>query len=359
MNAFGWALAAGMLITGSINTLSTKAADLQTAQNRYGNIAYFNHPFVQAVGMFIGEFSCLLAYTLFSWRAASRGDETFQRAKPHSKLIFLIPALCDMCATSIMYVGLSLTSSSIFQMLRGSVVIFTATFSAVFLKKKQAGFKWVGVAFVMVGTAVVGASSFVSSCKDTCAGSGGAGSDSKAMVGNVLIIVAQVIVATQMVVEEMFIEGYDIPPLQVVGWEGAWGLSIMSAVLLAMYYIPTQGTPMCSFNSGPNATVLSNSTCPTPDTVFSSEAVCSHVEDTYDAFVQFGNNGKIILFTALNVCSIAFFNFFGVRDPLPPPPPPSVRLIAPLTLKPLHIRGSDPPPHPTHAHKIGERYKVR
>ena len=98
LNAFAWALAAGMLITGSINTLSTKAADLQTATNKYGNTAYFNHPFVQAVGMFIGEVSCLFAYTFFSWRAQSTGDATFHRAKPHSKLIFLIPALCDMCA---------------------------------------------------------------------------------------------------------------------------------------------------------------------------------------------------------------------------------------------------------------------
>ena len=40
LTTFGWALAAGMLITGSINTLSTKAADLETATNRYGDSAY-------------------------------------------------------------------------------------------------------------------------------------------------------------------------------------------------------------------------------------------------------------------------------------------------------------------------------
>lgn len=34
-------------------------------------------------------------------------------------LIFLPPALCDMTATSIMYVGLNLTYASSFQMLRG------------------------------------------------------------------------------------------------------------------------------------------------------------------------------------------------------------------------------------------------
>ena len=214
-----------------------------------------------------------------------------------------------------MYVGLSLTSSSIFQMLRGSVVIFTATFSAVFLKKRQAGYKWLGVAFVLVGTAVVGASSFVSACKDSCAGASSGGGDSKAMIGNVLIIVAQVIVATQMVVEEMFIEGYDIPPLQVVGWEGLFGVSIMSTVLLAMYYIPVVGTPLCDNsvrNSGPNTTFSGTGGCPAPKVIFPATPACNHVEDVIDAFTQMGNAPLILLFTLLNMCSIAFFNFFGV-----------------------------------------------
>ena len=45
------------------------------------------------------------------------------------------------------------------------------------------------------------------------------------MTGNILIIVAQVIVAVQMVVEEKLIGGYDILALQAGGWEGLWGTS--------------------------------------------------------------------------------------------------------------------------------------
>ena len=335
LTTFQIALAVGMLITGSINTLSTKAADLQTATNRYGNNAYFSHPFVQAVGMFVGELSCLFVYTVLSYRAHSSNDATFKRAKPHSKFIFLIPALCDMTAvrrggcgpppplplraltpplqhfrrpqTSVMYVGLSLTSSSMFQMLRGSVVIFTATFSRIFLNKTIHNFQWLGVLLVLLGTLAVGLSSVA--CKDACDSSSSSAQDSKAMVGNVLIIVAQVIVAVQMVVEEKLIGGYDIPPLQVVGWEGLWGFSILSVVLWVMYYIPTTGTPMCALNTGPNTT--STDACSATVT-YAGEAVCSHVEDAYDAFLQLGRNPLIAVFTVLNICSIAFFNFFGV-----------------------------------------------
>lgn len=39
-------------------------------------------------------------------------------------------------------------------------------------------------------------------------------------LGDLLIIMAQIIVATQMVVEEKFVMKYNVPALQGVGWEG-------------------------------------------------------------------------------------------------------------------------------------------
>ena len=45
-----------------------------------------------------------------------RGNQNF------NPLIFLPPAVCDMIATSLMYVGLELTSVSSFQMLRGEYI---------------------------------------------------------------------------------------------------------------------------------------------------------------------------------------------------------------------------------------------
>ena len=42
----------------------------------------------------------------------------------YSIFLFYFPALCDVTATSIMYIALTLTSASSFQMLRGSIMIF-------------------------------------------------------------------------------------------------------------------------------------------------------------------------------------------------------------------------------------------
>jgi hypothetical protein len=44
-------------------------------------------------------------------------------------------------------------------------------------------------------------------------------------VGDMLIIGAQVVAASQMVLEEKFVSGLDIPALQAVGWEGTYPTS--------------------------------------------------------------------------------------------------------------------------------------
>ncbi len=237
--------------------------------------------------MFLGEFLCLIAFNVLRLRAKAK-NEPFQTAKPHSPFIFLLPAVCDMTGTSLMYVGLSLTDASIFQMLRGSVVIFTGVFSVVFLKRKLRFHHWFGMALVLIGTAAVGTASKV--CPAT--GAGAAAAASKAALGNTLIIIAQIIVAVQMVVEEKFIGGYDIPALQVVGWEGTFGFAVLSIVLTIMYFVPASG-PFCAANSG-------------------GFTHCDHFEDAYDAVVQIGNSWQVGGALALNTISIAGFNFAGV-----------------------------------------------
>ena len=86
--------------------------------------------------MMVGEMLCMLAYVMY-WacgglkhdddaEAATEDDKKEKPAKPNM-FLFLPPALCDVTATSMMYIGLNLTTASQFQMLRGepSTVFFT------------------------------------------------------------------------------------------------------------------------------------------------------------------------------------------------------------------------------------------
>ena len=119
MNKKQLILACGMLVTGSINTIANKVADWQRAEGVNKNCpdwssdfssgvddapssppppppepCKFVHPFFQALIMFMGEASCLVAY--FGGRSLERwrGNEV-PAAEPFNKFIFLLPACCD------------------------------------------------------------------------------------------------------------------------------------------------------------------------------------------------------------------------------------------------------------------------
>ncbi|XP_072913573.1 solute carrier family 35 member F6 [Hemitrygon akajei] len=273
-------LAAMMLITGSINTLSAKWADDFSAEGCHGSAKHkFNHPFLQAVGMFLGEASCFAVFYLISCHDRLRAEPQMAPARKFNSFIFLPPALCDMLATSIMYIALSLTSASSFQMLRGAVIIFTGLLSVAFLGRKLKPSQWVGILFTICGLVVVGLADILS----------GEGRQerhlSQVITGDLLIIMAQIVVAIQMVLEEKFVYKHDVHPLRAVGTEGIFGFIILTLLLIPMYYIPVG-----EFGGNPRGVL----------------------EDALDAFCQIGMNPLIVVALLGNILSIAFFNFAGI-----------------------------------------------
>jgi hypothetical protein len=58
------------------------------------------------------------------------------------------------------------------------------------------------------------------------------------IVGDLLIVMAQIVTACQMVYEEKFINKHNVPALQAVGWEGVFGFGTLAFLLIPMYFIP-------------------------------------------------------------------------------------------------------------------------
>jgi len=282
-------LAVGMVVTGSFNTISNKLADntcahgtTETPFDKDKNNCpddpgshQFNHPFVQAGAMFVGEFLCLVVFYILTTVNRNKGLQYEVAKQGFNPWTMLIPACLDCTGTSLMYVGLTMTYPSVFQMLRGSVVIFTGIMSVVFLHRKLFAFHMAGMLLVLFGLLMVGASSVL----DTSTSS----SASNPMLGNLFVVSAQVVVATQMVVEEKLIGSFDVPALQAVGLEGVFGTLIVIVALVIFYYLPG-------------------------DTVGND----GKFENTPDAATQFANSGVIAAAILGNVISIAFFNFFGI-----------------------------------------------
>jgi len=59
----------------------------------------------QAVGMFLGELSCLVVFHILLCYDRRKPEPTMEPGQSFNPLLFLPPALCDMLGTSIMYIG--------------------------------------------------------------------------------------------------------------------------------------------------------------------------------------------------------------------------------------------------------------
>jgi len=274
-------LVVGMLITGSLNTLTKKAQNQSKAENIYGEVQKFDHPWFQTLLMFYGESLCLLGYEWMrrrARRAAAEGNTQGDNPEPEKQLtgIFVIPTILDLVGTTLGGIGLLYVYASVWQMLRGSIIVFAGILSVIFLKRKLYIIHWLGMAVTMIGLLMVGLSSVLGSNQDSD------NSSSDMVFGIILILAAQLVSASQMVIEEMFIKKHNVPPIQVVGMEGCFGVLFMSLLVLPVcYFIPGKG-PHGSY------------------------------ENSLDAMAMMYNNPSIFIFGMLYLMSIAFYNYFGL-----------------------------------------------
>ncbi|KAG8298210.1 hypothetical protein J6590_018614 [Homalodisca vitripennis] len=305
--------------------------------------------------MFLGEAYCLLAFKIALFiqiyrqrQGNSLEESTITRGNQEfSPWIFLPPAVCDMIATSLMYIGLNLTYASSFQMLRGSVIVFVALLSIAFLERQIGWKQWTGIVHIVLGLFLVGlADIFVKSSDNN---------DTNGIItGDLLIIMAQIITATQMVYEEKFVSSKDINPLQAVGWEvrkvakqnsdetsrqlfsrlppgnfmenkivqtrpknnGRLQSNSLKCEAMAVTALATSRWRESYVSDGIFGFVILGFlhipfyyiSVPPP---FSSNSR-STLEDIPDALVQMWNNKLIIVALLGTVVSIAFFNFAGI-----------------------------------------------
>ncbi|KAK3092644.1 hypothetical protein FSP39_005347 [Pinctada imbricata] len=283
-------LMVGMLITGSINTLSKKAQNdcivkgyPDKSANNTSTPHEFDHPWFQTLIMFIGETLCFFGFCITRKRERDKHknelplneEEIPQQFKNRLfQWVVAVPTVCDLIGTSLAGIGLVYVDASVWQMLRGSIIIFTGILSKIFLKRKLKWMHWSGMLVTMLGLVLVGCSSVFKAKHSS--------HSSKTLIGILLILGSQLVSATQMVIEELFLKKRSLHPLHVVGMEGSYGVFFMSAIVLpAMYYIP-------------------------------GSDINGSYENSLDALYQIANQPRLLVFCLLYLASIAFYNYFGL-----------------------------------------------
>ncbi|KAH9900542.1 hypothetical protein F4778DRAFT_739414 [Xylariomycetidae sp. FL2044] len=346
-------LVAMMLLTGVCNTLLTKYQDNQCVRNcddpNPKNRAHFEQPVLQTAQMFVGEAGCWIVVGLIAaYRriAASRSrntgytpvasnDDTAAEndndaSSIHSEtpltgptnkssatasgggpdgllrgfgiLLLALPAICDICGTTLMNAGLLMVAASIYQMTRGALVLFVGLFSVVFLRRRLHLFQWLSLVGVVLGVAVVGLAGAIwpdapahksqeaaTSWAAVLAGGGGDEENpamteaARAVIGVLLIAGAQIFTATQFVLEEFLLERSNIDPIEVVGWEGLFGLAVTLIIMLIMHFA-----------------------------VGRTDAGRYGIFDMVEGFRQMIEYRAVLVSSFLIMISIGGFNFFGL-----------------------------------------------
>ncbi|KAJ2904624.1 integral membrane protein [Zalerion maritima] len=346
-------LVAMMLLSGVTNTLLTKYQDQQCLGNCDNpdpkKREHFEQPVIQTAQMFVGEMGCWLvvgAMALYDHYVSGKMSPTlrgYEALHPNntnddddddpdddasinsssplnsrasaraftqldSKDVFLsgwricllaLPAICDICGTTLMNAGLLLVAASIYQMTRGALVLFVGAFSVIFLHRRLHIFQWISLGGVVLGVAVVGlagalypdskqgvttSASLLAARLNPAASASPELSDTvKAVIGVLLIASAQIFTASQFVLEEWIFEKSNLRPLNAVGWEGIFGFSV-TCVGMAILHLAIGRT----------------------------DAGRHGYFDIAHGWSQMVNNPPIFLSSLLIMVSIGCFNFFGL-----------------------------------------------
>ncbi|KKA28157.1 hypothetical protein TD95_004281 [Thielaviopsis punctulata] len=322
-------LVAMMLLTGVSNTMLTKFQDQQCVSNcdslDPSKRKHFEQPVWQTLQMFVGEMGCWLVigltalYNRYSRTAAYTAlpttdtdtdtDNTNTTPTAHSTLLpkpddapntlrgtrvvlLALPAICDICGTTLMNVGLLLVAASIYQMTRGALVLFVGLFSVIFLRHKLHAFQWLSLAGVVAGVAVVGLAGAIypDHPRDAVAKavrSAVEGAPEKtaalAVVGVLLIAGAQIFTATQFVLEEWIMANSPVDPITMVGYEGIFGFLVTLFGMAAMHVVYGQ-----------------------------TDAGRGSIFDMAEGWRQMTSSRELVLSSFLIMISIGGFNFFGL-----------------------------------------------
>ena len=154
----------------------------------------------------------------------------------------LFPTLFDLFASGLLSLGLMFVATSIYQMVRGTEVIFTAVLSVLILHRNLNKENIWGLVLCFCGLSLVGVAGYLNAAADVppppsfSSSSVSSSSAGQVVLGMLLIVVAESVQASQVVAEDFLMTAADtqLPPVEIVGYEGIFGMVLMTFVVLPL-----------------------------------------------------------------------------------------------------------------------------
>lgn len=246
------------LIAGTASSLTAKIMLSMKSVGMTGEIENFSFPLFQTFGMFSGMLAALVMHfvviyfripfpgyshkSLDGKYVSITGEITEDLAEIPMWMYFflIIPSLFDLVATAFCMFGLRYVNASIFQILRGSAIIFVAILKHFALGDKQKTFQWIGIVWNVVAIILVGITALLTNASSSEGPTTESGNYDNPLVGVALILTGALVQSLQYAFEEKVMK-MDIPapPLLLVGMEGFWGTLICVCILYPLaFYLP-------------------------------------------------------------------------------------------------------------------------
>ncbi|KAL7717183.1 EamA domain-containing protein [Entamoeba marina] len=280
----------GMLLFGTGSSVTMKV-QLDMECTGYGGISHtFDKPFFQSIVMFSSMSLCFFIEKLLQlYDRLTNKEAKYEQLSDDGKVpkeqgsvfVVMIPATFDLIASTIMTFGLIWTPVSVFQMLRGSMIIFSSILSRIFIGKKVRWGQILGITVSFIALVMVGTSAVTSGQTGLVETTG-----FQTFMGICLILLAQLIQAGQIVAEEFFMSNLTLPPLKVVTFEGVFGLLEIALICCPLAYF----VPGSDYSSMPH----------------------NSLENTLDSFICLFTNWQMILIMIIFAVSMLGLNAYGM-----------------------------------------------
>jgi hypothetical protein len=114
--------------------------------------------------------------------------------------------------------GLIYTTPSVYQMMKSSIVGFSAIFSCLFLSRKFLNKEWISISAILLGTLTIIGSVLYK--------------DKVNYLGPIFLVVAQLFVAGQFILEEYLMDRFHLDPVRAMGIEGVFGTLLLGGALV-------------------------------------------------------------------------------------------------------------------------------
>lgn len=155
------------LVSGTFSAVTCKIAYDTTSIGLDGQEKAFSKPILMLLLMFAAMMPALGFWKI---QQSYLPDQEKDKLEPGSLAILVIPSVCDLLCTLLLLVAQLYITASLWQMMRGSIIIITALLKRFALGHRLKTHMWIGVGIITVAMILVASTSFFGSADQSNAG---------------------------------------------------------------------------------------------------------------------------------------------------------------------------------------------